>query len=117
MQIDIQTRGLTLTEALRGYVERRLNLTLNSFSDRIERVAVMLEDVKGSRWGLEKRSQIRVIGAHLPPLVVEDTAAYLYMAIDRTADRARHTLTTKLAREGNWRVPVARTLSHRTLQE
>ena len=92
MKIDIETRDFTLTDALRGYVERRLYLTLARFTHRIERITLVLEavleEVNGSREGLAYQCQLRVERTHQPELVIEDGGAYLYVAIDRAADRA-----------------------------
>ncbi len=76
-----------------------MHFALSRFSDRIERVAVILEEVSGSRDGLAHTTQIRIEAARLPPLVIEETAVYLSLAIDRVADRAGRALARKLAGE------------------
>jgi hypothetical protein len=48
MKIDIEVQGFTLTNPLRGYVQRRLCRTLCWYTDRIERIALVLEEIKGS---------------------------------------------------------------------
>jgi ribosome-associated translation inhibitor RaiA len=88
MKIDIEVQGLTLTEALRGYVQRRLHNTLGWYADRIERIALVLEEIKGAPQGVDYKSRIRVEVARLPALVIEESGAYLYLAVDRAAGRA-----------------------------
>lgn len=62
--------------------------TLGRYSGRIERVAFLLEKVECLCEGLEYKSRIRVEVAPLPPFVIEDGGAYLWIAVDRVADRA-----------------------------
>lgn len=105
MKVDIEVRGLTLTEELRGYVQRRLDNTLGWHADQIEQIALLLEKIEGSAQGIDYRSRIRLKLAHLETVVVEESGAYLYLAVDRAADRAGR----KLARAVNgakWPLPI-----------
>jgi ribosomal subunit interface protein len=88
MKIDIKVQGFTLTEALRGYVQRRLYNTLGLYADRIDRIALVLEEIQSAPQGVDYKSRIRVEMAHRPALVIEESAAYLYQAVDRAAGRA-----------------------------
>ena len=99
MQINIQAHGFTATEALRNHVTRRLQHALGCCSDRITRTTVRLLDVNGPRGGVDKRCQIQVRLASLADVVIEDTEADLYVAIDRAAERAGRTAVRHLARQ------------------
>jgi len=99
MQIDIQTRNFALTNALRNYAERRLRFALTWADNRIQKIFVRLSDINGPRGGEDKRCQMQVVLAGLPDVVVEDTEASLYFAIDRAADRAGRTVMRKLDRK------------------
>ena len=99
MQIDIQARNFSLTNALRGHVERRLGFALSSKNDHILRVLVRLSDINGPRGGADKCCLIQVVLPHLPDVVIEDTEADLYAAIDRAADRTGRTVGRRLARQ------------------
>jgi len=99
MQIDIQTRNFDLTNALRSYTERRLRFALTWADNRIQRIIVRLSDINGPRGGEDKRCQLQVVLAGCPDVVVEDTEASLYFAIDRAADRAGRTVMRKLNRK------------------
>ncbi|HFD81292.1 MAG TPA: ribosome-associated translation inhibitor RaiA [Gammaproteobacteria bacterium] len=99
MQIDIQSRHFTLTEALRGYIKRRLGFALGSRDEHIRRVRVRLSDVNGPKGGDDKCCHVQVTLEHLPDIVIKDTEADLYRAIDRAADRADRTLGRRLARQ------------------
>ncbi len=99
MQLEIQARGFTLTQALRGYMERRLNFALSDRYAVINHVRVRLSDINGPRGGRDKRCHVQVILPGQAPMVIEDTESDLYVAIDRACDRARRTLTRRLGRQ------------------
>jgi len=99
MQIDIQARNFPLTEALRVHLERRLGFALGAREDQIQRIIVRLSDINGPRGGVDKHCHIQVVLAHMPDVVIEDTEASLYTAIDRAADRAGRTVGRRLARQ------------------
>ena len=99
MQIEIQARNFTLTNALRGYVKRRLVFALSTRDDHIQRVKVRLSDINGPRGGEDKRCHIQVVLPHLPDVVIEDTEEDLYAAIDRAVDRAGRTVGRRVTRQ------------------
>jgi len=99
MQIDIQARDFSLTDALRSHAEQRLRFALTCCSDRIQRVAMRLSDINGPRGGADKRCHLRVVLVDLPDVVVEDTEVDLYVAIDRSADRAGRSVGRRLERQ------------------
>ncbi len=99
MQIDIQARNFSLTDALRSHAERRLRFALTCRDDHIQRVVMRLSDINGPRGGSDKRCHLRVVLAGLPDVVVEDTEGDLYTAIDRATDRAGRTLVRKIDRQ------------------
>jgi len=99
MQIDIQARNFPLTDALRGHVVRRLSFALSTRDDQIQRVLVRLFDINGPRGGADKCCHIQVLLTHHPDVVIKDTEADLYAAIDRAADRAGRTVGRRLARQ------------------
>ena len=99
MQIDIQARNFSLTDALRSHAERRLRLALTCCDDHIQRVVMRLSDINGPRGGADKRCHLQVVLAGLPDVVIEDTEADLYVAIDRATDRGGRTVGRRLARQ------------------
>jgi putative sigma-54 modulation protein len=58
-----------------------------------------LKDINGPRGGVDKLCQVRLTLPRLRDIVIEDTQADLYVAIDRAADRASRTLNRRLARK------------------
>lgn len=99
MQIDIQSRGFSLTEALLKYSQQRLLFSMSYFSNHIKRVAVRLSDINGPRGGTDKRCHLQVVVPGIPDIVIEDTESDMYAAIDRAMDRARRTVARKLGRQ------------------
>ena len=99
MQINIQTRCFSLTDALRSHAERRLRFALTCCDDHIQRVVMRLSDINGPCGGADKRCHLQVVLAGLPDVVIEDTEADLYVAIDRATDRAGRTVGRRLARQ------------------
>ena len=98
MRIDIQTSGFILTDGLRGHAERRLQFALSWANHDVRKVAVRLSDINGPRGGNDKRCQIQIRLAGGQDVVIEDTEADLYVAIDRAADRADRAVARRLER-------------------
>ena len=99
MQIEVQARGFTLTQAIRGYIDRRLRFALSDRYAQINRVRVRLSDINGPRGGCDKRCHLQVLLPGQTGVVIEDTESNLYVAIDRASDRTRRTLTRRLSRQ------------------
>lgn len=99
MNIEILARDFKLTDALRAYVERRLNFTFSGRFEQIKSIQVRLSDINGPRGGIDKRCRIQITVPRLKDIVVEDTESNLYMAIDRATDRAGRTVNRRLSRQ------------------
>jgi ribosomal subunit interface protein len=99
MQIDIQARHFSLTDALRHHAERRLRLALTCCNDHIQRIVMRLSDINGPRGGEDKHCHLQVVLAGLPDVVIEDTETDLYVAINRATDRAGRTLMRRINRQ------------------
>lgn len=97
MRIDIQAKGFELTNALRTHAQRRLQFALDWAGRDVRNVNVRLSDINGPRGGNDKRCAIQIsLGAQ--DLVVEDTEADLYVAIDRAVERSKRALSKRIAR-------------------
>ena len=99
MNIEIQARDFSLSEALDDYINRRIHFVVSSRFEQIRRIRVRLSDINGPRGGIDKRCQIQISLPQLHDIVIEDTEADLYIAIDRATDRAGRTLDRKLKRQ------------------
>lgn len=98
MRVDIKTSGLDLTEGLREHTERRLGFALDRAHHDVDTITVRLSDINGPRGGADKRCQIQIPLPRHNGVVIEETDADLYVAIDRAASRAGNTLARQLAR-------------------
>ncbi len=98
MQIDIQARDFSLTQALRSHIKRRLGFALSTWNARIQRILVRLSDINGPRGGNDKCCKVQVVMPGQADIVVVDTQANLYIAIDRAAGRAGRVVARRLGR-------------------
>ncbi len=98
MQITIQTRGFSMTEALRLYVLQRVRFALGWAGLTTRRLAIILSDINGPRGGSDKRCRIQVQLVGGKDVVIEDTEADMYLAIDRAAERADRALVRRVQR-------------------
>jgi len=99
MQVDIQARHFSLTEALRNHAERRLRFALTCFDDHIQRVVIRLSDINGPKGGVDKHCHLQVVLSGLHDVVIEDTEADMYVAINRATDRAGRTVERRIGRQ------------------
>lgn len=99
MHVDIHTQGFTLTPGQREYVEKRLAFALSHGDGSITRLTVRLSDINGPRGGDDKRCLVEMRLKAASTVVIEDTEADVYLAIDRAAERAGRTLARRLARQ------------------
>lgn len=96
MQLDIQTNGFSLTDGIRNYATRRMQFALDRNDGHIMHVKISLADINGPRGGVDKKCQINMALAGHRNIVIEDTEADLYVAIDRASDRCARTLSRRL---------------------
>jgi ribosomal subunit interface protein len=99
MDIDIQARDFSVTQAIREYIKRRIGYALSTRLHHIKGIVVRLADVNGPRGGKDKYCQVQVRLPRLATVVVEDTETDLYVAIDRAAERASRTVARRLTRQ------------------
>lgn len=99
MQIDIRAKGFELSPALREHTERRLGFALSWASYDVSKVAVRLSDINGPRGGEDKCCRIQIALPGTADVVIEDTEADLYVAINRAVDRAERSLARRLERQ------------------
>lgn len=99
MQIIIQSRGFSLTDALLSYAQRRLLFAMSYCSGHVNRVAIRLSNNNDLRGGTIKRCHIQVVLVGIPDVVVEDIEVDLYAAIDRAIDRAGRIVVRQVDRQ------------------
>jgi ribosome-associated translation inhibitor RaiA len=99
MQIDIQSRGFSLTSEFVSYYRRKLILALAYCSGHVRQVIVRLSDINGHHGCTQSRCQIHVKLADMPDVVIEDTQADLCGAIDRAVNRAKRIVVRTVDRQ------------------
>jgi ribosome-associated translation inhibitor RaiA len=87
-----------ISDALRQYVERRLQFALDRFAARIDRIEIRLEDVNGPRGGLDRRCRVGLVGRPSWRIHVEGSGATFEEAIDAAATRAARSVGRLLTR-------------------
>lgn len=99
MRVTIQTNGFEMTSALRAYTEQRLATALGWAREHMRKLVVWLSDINGPRGGVDKRCKIQVKLGGGREIIIEDTEADLYAAIDRAADRADRAVVRRVERK------------------
>ena len=103
MEIEIQTRGFAVTDALRAHVAKRIEAALAPFKRHVRRVVARLGDENGPRGGFDKTCRIGVSVGGAPDVFAADTRPDLYTAIDCAADRLAVALARRLNRKRDLR--------------
>lgn len=97
MQLSIRSRGFKLTEALSAHITKRFQSALRNASRRIQEVTVRLRDINGStRGGVDKHCQVELRLADGGTMVIRETDANMYTAIDRAAGRSKRNVLERL---------------------
>lgn len=99
MRADIRGDQLTISDALRTHIERRLHFALSRFGARIPHVAVRLEEINGPRGGVDKRCRIVVALAGAGHVDVEVLDSECTSAVDRAADRIHRVVAREFDRQ------------------
>lgn len=95
-----------MTEALKNYAKRRLNFSLATKDEYINKVTMRLSDINGPRGGTDKRCHLHIDLKGIPDIIVEDIQADMYNAIDRACDRASRVVVRKIGRQQKLLRPV-----------
>ena len=98
MRMSIQANGFALTPALKNYIEQRLRTALGWAGTSMRTLRVSLSDINGPRGGRDKRCKIAVQITGGKAVLIEDTEADLYHAIDRAAERAERAVVRRIER-------------------
>lgn len=114
MQTEVIARSFPLTDAMRRYVNRRVEFSLSVRRSHIKCVVVRLSDNNGPRGGNDKCCRIQVVVPGQADIVVKDTESDLYAAIDRATDRISRTVARRLDRQRHFNRHRAAALSPAT---
>jgi ribosomal subunit interface protein len=94
LSLELSGQGVPITEPLREHAQRRMEFALGRFAERIERVELRLDREASN----DRRCTVHVRLRGMPSIHVTQFASVEYAAVDRAADRVRHTVARKLAR-------------------
>jgi len=96
MQMDVLSGNLPNSDAIDTHTQRRLAFALGRFARRIEHVRVRFADINGPRGGIDKRCAIECSLGPYGAVVIEETDADLYTAVDRASHRVKVAVRRKL---------------------
>jgi putative sigma-54 modulation protein len=99
MKLEIRGLKIKITDSLRTYAQRRLAFALDRFAERIRTVRLKLDDINGSRGGVDKRCQLAISLAHSSPITLESRASTVQGAVDRMAGKVRSSIERRFVRK------------------
>ncbi|MCA9257584.1 MAG: hypothetical protein KDA61_00230 [Planctomycetales bacterium] len=98
MKTELVAKGRRLSNATREKLERRVHFELSRFSDRIQRIEVMLTDENGPRGGIDAGCRVTLFAKPFGEIVTRALAADLMEAASLALGRASKTLARRLDR-------------------
>jgi len=98
MLIQVSGKGFELSPELRDDVEEKMKTALERFRTRIGRVNVFLADENGPKNGVDKSLRAIIDIERLPLIVVEEKGDAWQSILDRTVERATHTVSRQIER-------------------
>lgn len=98
MRIFIRCLHLDHSEHVDRHAREKIDSALGKFARRIDRVDVLIEDLHGTKHGVERRCvfQVKLIGA--ADALVQHVDADVYHAIDEAARRTKRTVRRRINR-------------------
>ena len=112
MNIQLQTQGFELTEAISAHVHRQINFNLANFDSHIMSVDVFLSDINGPKGGPDKKALICVRLDTRSTVAVEQTRADLYAAVKIVSRQAKRTIRRALNKRRRMEKLSLRELRH-----
>lgn len=98
MRVELRVRNIDLANALREYIERRLDFALGRFGERVGRVRVKISGLNGSRGGTASSCRISADLRPFGRVALQETHLDLYTAIDKAVTRVGRLLSQRLER-------------------
>jgi len=107
MQFEIRGMDISMSQALRDHIERRLRFALDRFARRVRQVRVKVGDLNGPRGGIDKCCKLAISLDRSSTIVVESHASNVYGAVDCVADKAA-TCIGRILKRPHGRNPLMR---------
>ena len=98
MKMELRSKGVQITDGLRSFIEKKLEVALGRFSHRIHRVHVLLTDINGPRGGEDIRCYIRANLGSAGGVTITETRQNAFVAVARASGRVSHHLSRHLSR-------------------
>ena len=108
MVIHVRTRGFSLSEALRQYIEDSLVAATRPFGAAVSTVTAYLTDINAHRGGNDKRCRLVAVLPHRREIVTEGLHADAYSSIEQSSGRLRRAISRKLGRNTRYERRSAR---------
>ncbi len=112
MNINIHTQGFSLTPAIKGHVDNRVNAALHPFAENATRVDVYLKDINGPKGGDDKVALFRVRLRNRSVIAVEMVCSDLYAAVSLAARRLKRAVRRTIQKHYRIDKHVIRRLQH-----
>jgi len=96
MNIQLQTQGFDLTDAISSHVQKQMNFNLVNFESHIVSVDVFLSDINGPKGGPDKKALVCVRLDSRSTVTIERTREDLYAAITLVSRQAKRTVRRTL---------------------
>jgi len=93
---NIRVAGIEVSDEERDYIRKRLGMKLGKFALAIERVTVRIRDINGTRGGVDKVCNIKVVLSDLPSVVFESRSASLRIAVNAALSGVEHSVSRSL---------------------
>jgi len=98
MRFDVRCIHLDNSEHVDRHAREKFAAALGNFSGRVERVDVVLEDLHGTKHGVERRCTIRVTLSGAGEAQVQHIDPDIYHAIEEAARRMKRTVRRRINR-------------------
>ncbi len=99
MHLTIRATNLSVTDAIREHVSRRVLGAAQRFARRLSSITVVIEDVNGPKGGVDIACRIEGGMAQSgEPVVITERADDLYGAVDRAASRFKRAMSRRAER-------------------
>ena len=92
MKLLIQSKGFSVTEGLRNFVETNMRFVLTRYAGSLDHAQVTLLDINGPRGGEDKRCRVKVKMHGMAPIVIQETDSDMYEAIRSCCNRLKRTV-------------------------
>jgi len=99
MEIEILSRGISLTESQLEFIERRIRFAMDRFSEQTGTVRITLSDINGPKGGNDVLVRMQMRLHRSGDVVVGDTGDSVEAIVSGITDRAARSVARLLERQ------------------